>query len=170
MVVALAPLYLLNIFPTRNPDRQDFHIMNCRCMDGQPPPMVTSPGCKNQLMMRGMTMNIEESVKPAFWGLVCGGIATMVIGFSWGGWITTGTAGQMEKASATAAVIQEFTPLCVAKAEPQLEKLAALKDLSSWKHDDFVTEAGWVDNVSDQYRADVAGVCASTLIEGMKVG
>ena len=115
-------------------------------------------------------MKIPESVKPAIWGMVCGGIATMVIGFSWGGWITTGTAGQMEKASAKAAVIQAFAPLCVAKAEPQLEKLAALKELSRWKHDAFVTEAGWVDNVSDEYRDDVAGVCASTLIEGMNLG
>jgi dienelactone hydrolase len=102
--------------------------------------------------------------------MVCGGIATVVIGFSWGGWVTTGTAGQMETASAKAAVIHEFTPLCVAIAEPQLDKLAELKELSSWKHDDFVADAGWVDNVSELYRADVAGVCASTLIEGMKIG
>ena len=115
-------------------------------------------------------MKIPEWVKPGIWGTVCGGIAAIVIGFSWGGWITPGAAGQMEKASAKAAVIQAFTPLCVAQGEPQLEKLAALKELSSWKHDAFVTEAGWVDNVSEKYRGDVAGVCASALIEGMKVG
>ncbi len=115
-------------------------------------------------------MKIPEWVKPGIWGTICGGIAAVVIGFSWGGWITPGAAGQMEKASAKAAVIQAFTPLCVAQAEPQLEKLAAMKELSSWKHDTFVTEAGWVDDVSEQYRNDVAGVCALTLIEGMKVG
>jgi dienelactone hydrolase len=115
-------------------------------------------------------MKIPVSVKPAVWGMICGGIATMVVGFSWGGWITTGTAGQMEKASAKAAVVLAFTPLCVAMGEPQLEKLTALKELSSWKHNDFVAEAGWVDNVSEEYRDDVAGVCASTLIEGMKLG
>ena len=114
-------------------------------------------------------MNVKESIKPAIWGLVCGGIATMVVGFSWGGWITTGTAGQMEKASAKEAVVLAFTPLCVAMAEPQLAKLAELKELSSWKHNDFVADAGWVDNVSAEYRSDVAGVCASTLIEGMNV-
>ena len=115
-------------------------------------------------------MKVPESVRPAIWGMVFGGIATMVIGFSWGGWITAGKAGQMEKASAKAAVILAFAPLCVAKAEPQLDKLAELKELSSWQHNDFVAEAGWLDNVSEQYRDDVAGVCASTLIEGMKVG
>ena len=121
-------------------------------------------------MMRGSTMNIPEWVRPGIWGTVCGGIAAVVIGFSWGGWITPGTAGQMETASAKAAVIHEFAPLCVAKAEPQLDKLAELKELSSWKHNTFVAEAGWVDNVSAEYRDDVAGVCALTLIEGMKVG
>lgn len=115
-------------------------------------------------------MKIPESVKPAVWGMVCGGIITMVVGFYWGGWITPGTAGQMETASAKAAVIQEFTPICVARAEPQLDKLAELKELSRWKHNDFVTEAGWVDSVSDQYRSDVAEVCALTLIESMKLG
>jgi hypothetical protein len=29
-------------------------------------------------------------------------------------------------------------------------------------------EAGWVDNVSEQYRAEVATACASTLVEGME--
>ena len=115
-------------------------------------------------------MKIPESVRPAIWGMVGGGIATVIIGFNWGGWITAGTAGQMENASAKAAVIQAFTPLCVAKAEPQMDKLAELKEVSKWKHNDFVAEAGWVDNVSDKCRDDVAGACASTLIEGMKVG
>lgn len=113
-------------------------------------------------------MNVSEWIKPTIWGVVGGAIAAIVIGFSWGGWVTGGTAVQMETASAKAAVILAFTPLCVAKAEPQLEKLVALKEESSWKHDDFVVEAGWVDNVSEKYRADVARVCASTLIEGMK--
>jgi len=115
-------------------------------------------------------MQISESVKPAAWGAIGGAIAAMVIGFSWGGWVTGATAGQMETASAKAAVIQAFIPLCVAKAEQESEKLVALKKESKWKHDDFVVEAGWVDNVSDKYRADVARSCAVTLIEGMQSG
>jgi hypothetical protein len=102
--------------------------------------------------------------------MVGGGIITMIIGFSMGGWITAGTAGQMERASAKAAVVDAFAPICVAVAEPQVDKLAELKELSSWKHKDFVAEAGWVDNVSEEYRSDVAGACASTLIEGMNLG
>jgi hypothetical protein len=88
--------------------------------------------------------------------------------FCLGGWVTGGTAGKMETASAEAAVVQAFTPLCVAKAEQQPEKLVPLKEESSYQRDDFVIEAGWVDNVSEQYRAEVATACASTLVEGME--
>lgn len=113
-------------------------------------------------------MNARESIRPAIWGAVGGAIAAMVIGFSWGGWVLGGTALKMETASAESAIVLAFTPLCVAKAEQQPDKLIALKAESRWKQDDFVVDSGWVDNVSEKYRGDVAKVCAETLIEGMK--
>jgi hypothetical protein len=113
-------------------------------------------------------MNVPASVKPALWGAVGGAIAAIVIGFAWGGWVTGGTAGRMETASAEAAIVQAFTPLCVAKAEQQPEKLVSLKEAGTYQRDDFVIEAGWVDNVSEKYRTDVATACASTLVEAME--
>jgi hypothetical protein len=113
-------------------------------------------------------MSVPEWVKPAVWGVIGGAIAAIIIGFAWGGWVTGGTAGKMEVASAEAAIVQAFTPLCVAKAEQQPEQLVALKEESTWKRDDFVIEAGWVDNVNEKYRTEVARACASTLVEGMK--
>jgi hypothetical protein len=113
-------------------------------------------------------MKVPEWVKPAAWGVIGGAIAAIIIGFAWGGWVTGGTAGLMETASAEAAVVQAFTPLCVVKAEQQPEKLVPLKEESSWQRRDFVIEAGWVDNVSEKYRTEVAAACASTLVEGMK--
>ena len=113
-------------------------------------------------------MKVPEWIKPAAWGAIGGAIAAIVIGFAWGGWVTGGTAALMETASAEAAVVQAFTPLCVAKAEQQPEKLVPLREESSYQRDDFVIEAGWVDNVSENYRTDVATACASTLVEGMK--
>jgi hypothetical protein len=113
-------------------------------------------------------MNVPASVKPALWGAVGGAIAAIVIGFAWGGWVTGGTAGRMEMASAEAAIVQAFTPLCVAKAEQQPEKLVSPKEAGTYQRDDFVIEAGWVDNVSEKYRTDVATACASTLVEAME--
>jgi hypothetical protein len=114
-------------------------------------------------------MKVPEWVKPAAWGVIGGAIAAIMIGFVWGGWVTGGTVGKMEAASAEAAIVLAFTPLCVAKAEQQPEKLVPLKEQSSWARDDFVIEAGWVDNVSEKYRSEVAEACATTVVEGMKV-
>jgi hypothetical protein len=115
-------------------------------------------------------MNVPAFIKPAVWGVIGGAIAAIVVGFVWGGWVTGGTAGKMEAASAEAAVVQAFTPLCVAKAEQQPEKFASLKEKSSWgsPRGDFVIEAGWVDNVEEKYRSAVAKACAQTVVEGMK--
>ncbi len=113
-------------------------------------------------------MNVRESIKPAVLGAIGGAVAAIVIGFAWGGWVTGGTAGEMEAASAEAAIVLAFTPLCVAKAEQQPEQLLLLKEESSRKHDDFVIKAGWVDNVSENYRSAVAEACASTVVEGME--
>jgi len=113
-------------------------------------------------------MNVPDWVKPAVWGVIGGAIAAIIVGFFWGGWVTGGTATKMEAASAEAAIVQAFTPLCVAKAEQQPEKLVLLKAEKSWKRDDFVVEAGWVANVSEKYQADVARACALAVIEAME--
>lgn len=112
-------------------------------------------------------MKMPEWVKPAAWGAAGGAIAAMIIGFAWGGWVTGGMAGEMEEASAEAAIVQAFTPLCVARAEREPQKLLLLKEESNWQRDEFVVDAGWVDNVSETYRSDVARVCATAIIEGM---
>jgi hypothetical protein len=112
-------------------------------------------------------MQVSASVKPVLWGAVGGAVAAIIIGFSWGGWVTGGTAGQMETASAKSASVLALTPLCVAKGEQQQDQLAALKKEGTWNRGDFVTKAGWVSNVNEKYRSDVARACASTLVEAM---
>jgi hypothetical protein len=73
----------------------------------------------------------------------------------------------METASAKSASVLALTPLCVAKGEQQQDQLAALKKEGTWNRGDFVTKAGWVSNVNEKYRSDVARACASTLVEAM---
>src|SRR5918994_5806744 len=113
-------------------------------------------------------MKVPEWVKPAAWGAIGGAIAAIIIGFAWGGWVTGGTALVMAEASAQVAVVQALTPLCVVKAEQQPEKLVSLKEESSYQRENFVIEAGWVDNVSEQYRSEVAESCAEAVVEGME--
>ena len=113
-------------------------------------------------------MAAPEWIKPAAWGVVGGAIAAMVVGFAWGGWVTGGTATQMAATSAESAIVQAFTPLCVAKAEQEPDQLVLLEEESSWQRDDFVAEAGWVSNVNEKYRGDVARACAVAVLEAME--
>jgi len=113
-------------------------------------------------------MTIPGWVKPAFWGIVVGAIATMIIGFTWGGWVTASTADETVQAQVEDKLIQSMVPLCVAKAEKNPKKLKELNKTDSWERSEFVIDAGWVANVSETYREDVADACAETAVEGMK--
>ena len=106
--------------------------------------------------------------KAAVWGAIGGAIAAIIIGFVWGGWVTSGTAGRMAETSAETAIVQAFTPLCVAKAEQEPEQLVLLKKEGSYQREDFVVKAGWVNNVNEKYRSAVAEACASTIVEAME--
>ena len=33
-------------------------------------------------------------LKPGIWGAVIGGVLTMIVGFGWGGWTTSGTVSR----------------------------------------------------------------------------
>lgn len=112
-------------------------------------------------------MQINNSFKPALWGAVGGAVAAVVIGFSWGGWVTAATAAKMAATSGENAVVLALTPLCVLKAEGQTEQLIQLKKESSWSRGDYVVKAGWVGSVNETYRSAVAKACASALVEAM---
>ena len=112
-------------------------------------------------------MAIPVQVKPAVWGAIGGAVAAMIIGFAWGGWVTGGTSEKNAGVAAQSAVVQAFVPLCVAKAEQQPEQLSLLKKETPYSRYDFVVKAGWVSNVAEKYRRDVAESCASTIIEAM---
>src|SRR3954452_24291160 len=112
-------------------------------------------------------MAIPAQVKPAVWGALGGAIAAMIIGFAWGGWVTGSTSEKSAGVAAQTAVVQAFAPLCVAKAEQQPDQLILLKKESSYSRKDFVIKAGWVSNVAEKYRRDVAEACAVAVVEAM---
>jgi hypothetical protein len=112
-------------------------------------------------------MQVSASVKPAIWGAIGGAVAAMIIGFSWGGWVTGGTAGKMAATSAQDATVLALTPVCVLKAEQQPDQLVLLKKESSWSRGDFVEKTGWVANVNEKYRSAVARACGSALVDAL---
>jgi len=91
-------------------------------------------------------MQIPAQTKPALWGAVGGAIALAVVGFSWGGWVTGGTAAQMAKQRAESAVVAALAPICVDKfrhAADAPANLVALKKVNSWQQGSFIENGGW---------------------------
>jgi hypothetical protein len=91
-------------------------------------------------------MKITAQTKPALWGGVIGAVAVAIAGFTWGGWVTGGTAESMATAEAKAAVVAALAPICLAqaKSDPQSPAtMAKLKETSNYQRGSIVMEAGW---------------------------
>ena len=109
-------------------------------------------------------------IKPVLWGAVAGSVATMIIGFGWGGWTTSGTSARLAKVQADTAVTTALVPLCIAKSKADgsaLKKMGELKALSSsYDQRDFVTKTGWATVPgSEEANRDVAEACAAALLK-----
>ena len=83
-------------------------------------------------------------------GAAVGAVATMFVGFYWGGWSLGSTADKMAKERSELAVVSAMAPVCADKfrALPDAEaKQVALSKIDSWKRRDefpqeFVTLPG----------------------------
>lgn len=112
-------------------------------------------------------MKIPAELKPAAWGAVGGAIALAIIGFTWGGWVTQGTAEREARARSNTALVAALSPICVARFQQQAnatEQLTELKKISSWQQGDFISKGGWATMPgSSSPDSDVAKACAAAL-------
>ena len=81
-----------------------------------------------------------------FWAAAAGAVATIVVGFAWGGWVTGGSAKRMAEAAAAGARDTLVAAVCVdrfqAGGDAQAQ-LAALKLLQSYDRGTFIEKGGW---------------------------
>jgi hypothetical protein len=80
-----------------------------------------------------------ESLKRLMQGAAAGAVATIVVGFYWGGWSLGSTADKMATQRSELAVIAALAPVCADKfrALPDFEaKKVALSKVDSWKRRD----------------------------------
>jgi len=102
-------------------------------------------------------------VKFGVWGLICGAVIAMIIGFAWGGWTTQSTVQKMNDE----AVLANQAAICLAQFMKQPnheEKLKELGKIDSWKRSEFIEKGGW-DKMPGQEKAGslVAQACAKRL-------
>jgi len=102
-----------------------------------------------------------------FWSCAACVAATMILGFTWGGWVTGGSAGEMASDAAQAARAEVAAVACTNQfmAQPDAAaQLAALKDTSTWQRENFIEDGGW-DKVAGQRYDDAADLCAEQLVK-----
>jgi hypothetical protein len=114
-------------------------------------------------MKLSMKPEMTAKIKFGVWGLICGAIIAMIIGFGWGGWTTAGTTQKMTDE----AVLASQAAICVAqfiKQPNHEERLKELGEIDSWKRSEFIEKGGW-DKMPGQEKAgsSVAQACARGL-------
>ena len=118
----------------------------------------------------------QASKTVLFWACAGSVIAATIVGFSWGGWTTGGSAQEMAEDSAAQARQELAAVVCVDRfmAAPDVgDQLTALQEIeSSYAQTKFVEEGGWAiivpasDTTDYKARADdrkAAGLCATEL-------
>ena len=112
-------------------------------------------------------MNTPEWFKPGIYGAVIGAIVVSIGGFSWGGWMTTGSADKMAADASHSAVITALVPIClnIAQNDPnRVAELATIKAKSVYQRQDAVVAAGWATVPgSTKPNMDLARSCATAL-------
>ncbi len=106
-------------------------------------------------------------LKPGIYGALGGAVLTMVVGFSWGGWVTGGSATEMATVLARNEVISALVPIClqISQDDPErISKLAAITEASTYRRRDAVMEAGWATVPgSEAPNRDLAQACIQGL-------
>lgn len=113
-------------------------------------------------------MQTPTWLKPAIMGAIAGGIATMIVGFNYGGWYLGSSAETLANKQSTAAVIAALVPVCISQSQADPEAATKLKAFgaikSSYEQRDFVMKAGWATMPkADAPNQNLASACADVL-------
>ncbi len=112
-------------------------------------------------------MNTPEWLKPAAYGAIIGAIAFGIVGFTWGGWVTGGTANDRAMAMSHDDVVAAMVPVCVgiAEADPKrAAKLETIRAAATYKRRDALMDAGWATMPgSETPSRDIANACLVSL-------
>jgi hypothetical protein len=128
---------------------------------------------ENSRNLRQRWNNYRPSKEQTFWIALGCIVATLVIGFGLGGWVTGGTAQEMATRAAQESRLQLATAVCAedfmraADARARLEKL---KKVEWYERDELVAEGGWATMPGEsEANGAVAEMCAAQLAEKSQV-
>jgi hypothetical protein len=101
-------------------------------------------------------------------GAVAGVVATMIVGFGWGGWALGRTVEKVAKERSDSAVVAVLAPICVDQFRGAVNASANLSELNkfsyAWDRDVFIEKGGWaIMPGGETTNSAVAKACAETL-------
>ena len=114
-------------------------------------------------------MKSPDWLKPAIYGAIAGAVAISIAGFSWGGWVTGGSAREMAADQARQEVVAALVPVCLeqSRVDPNvMATLASLKGETAYKRGEMLMKTGWatMPGSTDPDR-NVAKACMEKLAE-----
>lgn len=112
-------------------------------------------------------MNTPEWLKPSIYGALVGAVCVGIAGFTWGGWVTGGTANDRAMEMSRDDVVASMVPVCLdmARSDPaRVQKLEAIRAASTYQRRDALMEAGWATVPgTDAPNRDIAQACLAAL-------
>jgi hypothetical protein len=112
--------------------------------------------------------NSRPTKTVVFWSWLAICVVTMIVGFTWGGWVTGGTARAMAEARGEDAVVKRLAPMCALRfqdAASKTQKLKELTEASSWDRAEYVMKQGWATMPGEKEpERKVADECAKLLM------
>jgi hypothetical protein len=114
-----------------------------------------------------ISKKIAAIVKSTIFGAAVGAIALASVGFTWGGWVTGGSAEKAAERKANAAVILALAPICVDNFRRQPNAGALLVNfqrLASFDQTGFVEKGKWAAMLgSEDDNSAVTQACGESL-------
>ncbi len=110
----------------------------------------------------------KQDIKPFVWGMVAGAVVLLIVIFSAGWVVTTGSAEAEAKAMVTDAVMNRLAPIAIEQfmQDPKKEdRLKEMKKLDSWgenSRSNYVQKQGWAtmpgEKIPDEEIADEVAI------------
>ncbi len=112
--------------------------------------------------------DLQPSKTMLFWSCLGSVVVALIVGFTWGGWVTGGTARDMAETAGDESRYALASVICVEKflaapdARAQLTELKTID--SSYRQRQFIEEGGWaVMPEQEEAARQAADLCAKVL-------
>src|ERR1700687_4443688 len=87
-----------------------------------------------------------ESLTRLLQGAAAGVVATLVVGFGWGGWMLGSTAKTLADSTGHSGGVAAIAPICADQFQRSADaanNLTALKKTNTWEQAAYVEKGGW---------------------------